>query len=140
MKTKKEHPAGDQVQDLNTFFEREQLSIEDHFKGIDNFLKHKEIPDNRPYNYTLRLQINLLFAYECLKKNGCSTVGMLIPPMGQIGEARLRRHLRLLIEAGKVVQSKKRYKCKVSGIPAHYYKALPPAYWYENNFKPCRIL
>lgn len=41
MKTKKEHPAGNQVQDLNTFFGCEQLSIEDHLKGMDNYLYYK---------------------------------------------------------------------------------------------------
>lgn len=46
MKTKKEHPAGDQVQDLNTFFGHERLSVEDHFKDIDNFLLFKDFPDN----------------------------------------------------------------------------------------------
>ncbi len=36
MKTKKEHPAGDQVQDLITFFGHERLSVEDHFKVFMN--------------------------------------------------------------------------------------------------------
>ena len=43
MKTKKEHPVGNQVQNLNTFFGCENLSIEDHFKVIDNFLYIKEM-------------------------------------------------------------------------------------------------
>lgn len=51
MKTKKEHPAGDQVQDLITFFGHERLSVEDHFKDIDNFLLFKDFPDNRPERY-----------------------------------------------------------------------------------------
>ena len=51
MKTKKEHPAGDQVQDLITFFGHERLSVGDHFKDIDNFLLFKDFPDNRPERY-----------------------------------------------------------------------------------------
>ena len=42
MKTKKEHPAGDQVQDLITFFGHERLSVEDHFKDIDNFSNNQK--------------------------------------------------------------------------------------------------
>jgi hypothetical protein len=42
MKTKKEHPVGNQVQDLITFFGCENLSIEDHLKDIDNFLYIKD--------------------------------------------------------------------------------------------------
>ncbi len=139
MKTKKEHPVGNQVQNLNTFFGCENLSIEDHFKVIDNFIYIKEIEGDFFDKYTIKLQRNLQFAYDVLKKYGCSTVGMLIPPMGYISEARLRRHLCILMSAGRVAESKKRYKCKVSGSPAHYYMALPPTYWYENNLQPCSI-
>ena len=136
MKTKKEHPVGDQVQDLNTFFGHERLSVEDHFKDIDNFLLFKDFPDNRPERYQKRLHYNLLDAYYRLSKFECATVRMLHPSMGFFGEARLRTFLLLLINKGKVIQSKKRYKCKDSGTPAHYYMALPPAYWYENYLKP----
>jgi hypothetical protein len=136
MKTKKEHPVGDQVQDLITFFGHERLSVEDHFKDIDNFLLFKDFPDNRPQCYRERLSYNLLKTYSSLEKFECATVRMLHPSMGFFGEARLRTFLLLLINKGKVIQSKKRYKCKVSGTPAHYYMALPPAYWYENYLKP----
>jgi len=136
MKTKKEHPADDQVQDLITFFGHERLSVEDHFKDIDNFLLFKDFPDNRPERYQKRLHYNLLDAYYRLSKFECATVRMLHPEMGSFGEARLRTFLLLLINKGKVIQSKKRYKCKYSGTPAHYYMVLPPAYWYENYLKP----
>ena len=135
MKTKKEHPVGNQVQDLNTFFGCENLSIEDHYKGMYSFLIFKEIHEKT----RKKLHSDFLFVYEHLTTNGCATVGMLISRFVYVGETRLRIYLRYLIEDGKLIESKKRYKCKVSGSPAHYYMALPPTYWYENNLQPCSI-
>jgi hypothetical protein len=120
------------VQDLITFFGHERLSVEDHFKDIDNFLLFKEIHEKT----RKKLHSDFLFVYEHLTTNGCATVGMLISRFVYVGETRLRIYLRYLIEDGKLIESKKRYKCKASGTPAHYYMALPPAYWYENYLKP----
>ena len=49
-------------------------------------------------------------------------------------------NIMLSIKAGdlkKVIQSKKRYKCKYSGTPAHYYMVLPP---FVNGLKGIREL
>lgn len=133
--TKEKHPAGYQVHDINSFdFERLE-GINNHLKDKQNYLdfvkwwdKYHGRSQSRIYKLeyldtTFNTLKELDFASILMISNRCFADGTTI-----------REHLRILINMGKVMKSKTKHKCKVSGNRSYHYKALSPTYWYENNF------